>query len=355
MTPTTGFAGVLQGWRGRGVVIRHDPPTGAWIFVALHDDTLGQPVGGTRMKVYGRPEDGLLDAMRLAEGMTRKWAVLDLPFGGGKAVIALSRPLAGQEERRQLLARYGALLDTLQGAFGTGEDLGTTPEDMAFLASVSRQVVGPGAAPPDPGPYTALGVLAGIKAALGHAFRDPVVRGRRILVQGVGDVGRRLAELLAREGAEVLVADVDEARAAAVAAELAGTVVSPSEALRTPCEVLAPCAVGGVLDAGSIPSLRCRIVAGSANNQLGGPADAEALRARGILYAPDYVINGGGALALGRMSLGEPDGPGLRRRLEGIGDVLTEIFREARERDVSPLDAAEERVSRILARGPASG
>jgi leucine dehydrogenase len=304
------------------------------------------------MKVYPHPREGLLDALRLAEGMTRKWAALDLPFGGGKAVLALAREL-DDTARLDLLGDFGALVETLGGAFSTGEDLGTTPEDMAYLAGITRHVKGlarGGEGPTDPGPFTALGVLAGIRAALGHAFQDERLDGRRIVVQGVGDVGGPLARALAGAGADVLVADVDERRAAGIAAEIDGEVVPAAAALETGCDVLAPCAVGAVLNERSIPRLRCRVVAGSANNQLEGPADAEALRERGILYAPDYVVNAGGALAFGLMALGTPDGPDLRRRVERIGDTLTEIFREARERDVSPLTAADERVERALAR-----
>jgi leucine dehydrogenase len=304
------------------------------------------------MRVYPHPRDGLLDALRLAGGMTRKWAVLDLPFGGGKAVLALARALDAAE-RLELLADFGALVETLGGAFSTGEDLGTTPEDMAYLATITRHVKGlprDGHGPTDPGPFTALGVQAGIRAALGHAFRDERLDGRRILVQGVGDVGGPLARALAAAGADVMVADVDEARAARLAAEIGAEPVAAGAALETSCDVLAPCAVGAVLNERTIPRLRCRVVAGSANNQLERPVDAEALRGRGILYAPDYVVNAGGALAFGLMALGTPDGPDLRRRVERIGDTLGEIFREARERDVSPLTAADERVERVLAR-----
>jgi leucine dehydrogenase len=348
---------MIAGWDGVAVVVRRHAPTDAWMFVAMHDDTLGRPVGGCRMTVYPRPADGLRDAQRLAEGMTRKWATLDLPFGGGKAVLALARPL-DDEGRRDLLRAFGELLETLGGAFGTGEDLGTTPEDMAFLSSVTAHVVGlpePGQGPSDPGPFTALGVMAGMRAALDHAFRDPRLDGRRILVQGVGDVGAPLARALAEAGAELLLADVDERRCRALATELGGRFVDPADALETSCDVLAPCAVGAILSERSIPRLRCRVVAGSANNQLERAEDAELLRARGILYAPDYVVNGGGALAFGLIALGTRDEDTLRKRISGIGTLLTEVFREARQRDVSPLRAADDRVDRVLARGPRRG
>lgn len=345
---------LLGAWDGIGAVVRYDEPTGTWIFIALHDDTLGRPVGGCRMKVYDRPADGLEDALRLARGMTRKWAVIDLPFGGGKSVLAVPRPLAG-EERRGLFRRFGGLLDSLRGAYATGEDLGTTPEDMAFLSSVTPWVKGtePGSdEPADPGPYTALGVFTGMQAALATATGSPELNGRSVLVQGVGDVGVPLARLIAESGGELLVSDLRADQAHRVADELGATVVDGVGPYGVECDVYAPCAVGATLNARTIPELRCRVVAGSANNQLEVPEDAERLRERGILYAPDYVINAGGAMAFGLMSRGTADRDELRRRVADIGDMLLEIFGEAARRDESPAHAAERRAERILARGP---
>ncbi len=257
-----GLLDLVQRWDGLGVVSRYDAPTGSWMFVALHDDTLGTPVGGCRMKVYPRPEDGLKDALRLAEGMTHKWAAIDFPFGGGKAVLAVPRPLEG-EERVGLLHRFGALLNGLGGAFGTGEDLGTTPEDMRELATVTEHVVGRPrgpAGPTDPGPFTALGVRAGIEAALRHRASVDGLRGCRILIQGVGDVGEPLARLCAAAGATLLLADLDEARAMALAVELGGKVVSADGLYDEPCDVYAPCARGRDLERAddSTSTLRCR-------------------------------------------------------------------------------------------------
>lgn len=345
---------LLSGWDGKGMVVRRDRPTGAWIFVALHDDTLGPPAGGTRMHVYEQPSDGARDAMRLASGMTSKWAALDLPFGGGKAVLATPRLLDG-EERRGLLGRYGELLETLNGSFGTGEDLGTTPEDMAYLAGITRHVVGivrGEDAPRDPGPFTALGVQAGIRAALGARTSSRELEGRSVLIQGIGDVGLPLARGLAEAGVRVMVADLDRERAEGLANEIDARVVAAGDVYDTECDVFAPCAVGGVLNSMTIAHLRCRIVAGSANNQLDRPEDAERLRGRGILYAPDYVVNGGGAMAFGLIHLGERDPSELERRVRGIGDSLAEIFEEAEERGEAPVRAAERRVERILSRGP---
>jgi leucine dehydrogenase len=353
---------LISGWDGQAVVVHRDPPTGAWIFIALHDATLGRPTGGTRMKPYPSPAAALRDAMRLAEGMTHKWAAVGVPFGGGKAVIAPPGPLAG-DERRALLRRYGRLIATLNGSFSTGEDLGTTPQDMAEIHRETRWVMAAGAgddgAPLDPGPFTARAVFHGMAAAVRHAFgggpTPTNLAGRTVLVQGVGDVGAPLARLLRPAGARLLLADLDPARAEALAAELGGApeciTVPAAEVYDTECDVFAPCAVGAVLNETTIPRLRCRVVAGSANNQLAEREDSLRLHRRGILYAPDYLINGGGALAFGLLELGVTDVPELYARVEALGDSLSEIFAEAAGRDESPLAATHRRVERALAAG----
>lgn len=348
MDPT--LESLLRGWGGQAVVMRHDAEADAWIFIALHDSTLGRPTGGTRMKVYERPADGLLDAQRLAEGMTSKWAVLGLPKGGGKAVLALSRELQA-EERQALLRRYGDLIASLQGAFATGEDLGTTPEDMAVIGSRTRYVHGvsdSGGEVEDPGPFTARGVVGGIRAALEHLDGSGEVEGKRFLIQGVGDVGEPVARELAAGGARLLLADMDGLKVQALADDLGAEVVEPAAVVGTECDVFAPCAVGAVLNAETISRLRCRAVAGSANNQLRTADDARRLHERGILYAPDYVINGGGALAFGLMDQGLTDREELMRRVDAVGVALAEIFREAGEAQESPVAAAERRVRRTL-------
>ncbi|MGH7542518.1 MAG: Glu/Leu/Phe/Val dehydrogenase dimerization domain-containing protein [Gemmatimonadota bacterium] len=344
---------VIGEWDGEAVATRCDHETGAWFFVALHDTTLGTPNGGTRMRVYDRPAAGLEDAMRLAEGMTRKWAALGLPFGGGKAVLAVPRTPEG-DEREGLLLRYGRFLETLGGSFQTGVDLGTTPEDMLVIGRVTRNVHGvdfESGRTIDPGPFTARGVLRGIEAALEAVFGDRSPAGRSVLVQGVGDVGRPLAGFLAERGARLLVSDIDAERAGQAARELGGEVVPLPEVAGRACDVYAPCAVGGVLNEDTIPQLACRIVAGSANAQLGEPEDANRLHARGILYAPDYVVNGGGAAAFGLRSLGERDEERILEQVDGILETLRSIFRAAGHHGETPVAAADRQVEEILARG----
>ena len=307
------------------------------------------------MRSYASSVEALEDAQRLAEGMTHKWAAVGLPFGGGKAVIAPPGPLdAGQ--RRGLLERYGRMLSALGGMFRTGEDLGTTTDDMTEISRHTRHVMGlRDGASVDPGPYTARGVFRGILAALRHLEGEPAgdppdrLSGRTVLVQGLGDVGTPLAGLLAAAGARLLLADLDRARAETLGAELDAGIVAADRVFDTPCDVFAPCAVGGVINPRTIPLLNCRSIAGSANNQLSEPADADRLNRRGVLYAPDYLINGGGALAFGLMEL-RPDlgSEEIFSRVEALGDSLIEVFGEAERRGESPLVTVHRRVEDVL-------
>jgi len=351
-----GFESVFGDWDGRATVVREHRASGTWMFVALHDDALGTPVGGTRLRAYARPEDGLLDARRLAGGMTFKWAAIGLPFGGGKAVLAVPGPIEG-EARRALLRDYAGLLESLAGAFGTGEDLGTTPEDMAYLGRFTRFVHGVtpgGAAARDPGPYTARGVLAAIRGALAVRFGSPDPAGRTVVVQGVGDVGAPLARVLAAAGARVVLSDPHERRLRALAEELGTRTVAPDRAYDEPCDVFSPCAVGQVLHRDTVPRLACAIVAGSANNQIDRPEDAEALHRRGILVAPDFVANAGGALAFGSIRLGVDDEDEIGRRLDGLEARVRDILERARDAGESPVATATRDVERVLFRARAA-
>ena len=345
---------LLREWDGEALVVRWDGEAEAWIFVALHSSVLGRPVGGTRLHVYDEPAAGLRDAMRLAEGMTHKWAALELPIGGGKAVLAPARPL-DPDRRRGLLRRYGDLLESLRGAFGTGEDLGTTPEDMALVAESTRFVHGQrrDGSVLDPGPFTARGVLRGIEAAVREVLERDTLAGTTVAVQGVGDVGAPLARALAAAGARLTLADTSIGRLRGLAAELGAETVEPEAIHETDCDVLAPCAVGAVLDARTIPRLACRIVAGSANNQLASAADGERLHERGTVYVPDYVINAGGALAFARYGGGERDLDALLASMDRIGEAVSAILRGAAERDESPARTARRRVDEVLARARA--
>jgi leucine dehydrogenase len=335
---------LIRGWDGEEVVVGFDEPSGTWMFVCIHSTRLGPAGGGTRMKSYAQPSDALQDAMNLSEAMTLKMAAAGIPFGGGKAVVAVPAPPEG-DERRRILLRYADLAASLGETFHTGPDVNTSTADMDVIAERHPHVYcrseengGSG----DPGPYTARGVFHGIRASVQHAFGSDRLDGRIVLVQGVGDVGGPLAALLAADGARVLVSDIDAERVGALAARIGVEAVPPGEVLGVACDVYAPCALGGTVNAETIPELRCRIVAGSANNQLAEPEDADRLRDAGILYAPDFVINAGGVLyAWGTESLGW-DADTVETRLAEIGDTLAEIYARADADGLGTHAAAED-------------
>ena len=334
------FEELLQGWDGEEAVIRYDPESGAWMFVCVHSTALGPAGGGTRLRVYAQPGDGLADAMRLSGAMTRKMAVAGLPYGGGKAVLAVPRLPEGAP-RRQLLLRYGRLVSSLGGTYRTAGDMNITPDDLDVVAETCAWVFGSNAHGGNSGYGTARGVLHGIHASVEHIFGSPDLDGRSVLVQGVGAVGRDLARFLAEAGARVLVADVDEGAAQRVAGAVGAEVVPAGDVLATECDVYSPCAIGGTLSAETIPALGCRIVAGSANNQLVELADAERLHAATILYAPDYVINAGGVVQLiGTEELGW-DAEELERNLARIGETLRRLYDDSDALGVTPAVAAE--------------
>jgi glutamate dehydrogenase/leucine dehydrogenase len=334
------FEELLQCWDGEEAVIRYDPESGAWMFVCVHSTALGPAGGGTRMRVYSSPGDGLADAMRLSGAMTRKMAVAGLASGGGKAVLAVPELPKG-DARRRLLLRYGRLVASLGGTYRTAGDMNITPDDLDVVSETCPWVFGSNAHGGNSGYGTARGVLHGIAASVEHVFGSGDLDGRSVLVQGVGAVGRDLARYLADDGARVLVADVDEVAARRVADEVGAEVVPAAEALTTECDVYAPCAVGGTLSAKTIPTLGCRVVAGSANNQLAAPEDAQRLHERGILYAPDYVINAGGVIQLIGLEDNGWDEQELERNLAAIGDTLRGLFRDAEEGGITPAAAAE--------------
>jgi leucine dehydrogenase len=335
------FEELLRSWDGEEAVIRYDAESGAWMFVCVHSTALGPAGGGTRLRVYPTPAEGLADAMRLSQAMTLKFAAADLPHGGGKAVLAVPELPSG-DARRRLLLRYGDLVTALGGTYHTAGDMNISPADLDVVAERCQWVYGTSARAGNSGYGTAIGTLHAIRATVEHAFDSPDLTGKRVLVQGAGSVGGDLVRLLAAEGADVLVSDVDEARAAATGA----TVIGADDVIGTECDLYAPCAVGGTLSADTIPRLRCRAVAGCANNQLAEAEDGDRLAAAGILYAPDYVANAGGVIQLvGQEDLGWGEDE-LQAGLAKIGDTLRELFAAADADGITPVAAAER-----LARG----
>jgi leucine dehydrogenase len=338
------FSEALADWDGEHAVVRYDDESGAWMFVCVHSTVLGPAGGGTRMRVYPEPAEGLADAMKLSGAMTRKMAAAGMPRGGGKAVLAVPELPSG-EARTRLLRRYGKLVDSLGGSYRTAGDMNISPADLDVVAETCRWVYGTTSGGGDSGRGTARGVLHGIRATVEHVFGTPDLAGRSVLVQGVGAVGATLARELAEAGARVIVSDVDEARAAATGCET----VPLEQALETEVDVYSPCAVGGTLNAETIPLLACRAVAGCANNQLAEPADADRLHERGILYAPDYVVNAGGIIQLIGLEDEGWEEPQLEERLTGIGDTLRTLFAEAEAEKITPAEAADRLVQRRLA------
>jgi leucine dehydrogenase len=318
------------------------------MFVCVHSTVLGPAGGGTRMRVYPAPADGLADAMRLSGAMTRKMAAAGMPRGGGKAVLAVPELPVG-EPRRRLLRRYGELVASLGGTYRTAGDMNVSPADLDVVAETCPWVYGTTGRGGDSGRGTARGGLHAIRATVEHLFGTPDLAGRSVLVQGAGAVGRVLARELGEAGARVLVSDVDGQRAAATGCET----VPPERATEAEVDVYSPCAVGGTLNSRSIPQLACLAVAGCANNQLAEPEDAERLRERDILYAPDYVVNAGGIVQLIGLEDEGWDEVQLEQRLAGIGDTLRELFAEADAEGITPDEAADRLVRRRLA-APAS-
>jgi leucine dehydrogenase len=260
-------------------------------FIAIHDTTCGPALGGVRIRRYASEEEALGDVLRLSRGMTYKAALAELPCGGAKAVIMDHEGL----ERGAAFEAFGQAVENLGGRFYTGRDVGITDADVASIARATRYVADESsAALGDISEHTAIGVWHGLRACLEAA--GIAVRGARVALQGVGSVGLLLARILHREGAELILADVDAARAQAAVAELGASLVAPKEIQRVACDVFSPCALGGVLAAETLPLLRARIICGCANNQLAMPDAADELKRRGILYAPDYLVNAGGLI-----------------------------------------------------------
>ena len=339
------FEDLIDGWDGEHVVIHHDGATASWMFIGVHSTVLGPAMGGTRLTSYTAPADALDDVLRLSGAMTLKHAAAATPFGGGKAVIAVpSVPARSAPERRELLLRYADLVESLHGTYVTAADMNTGEADMDTIGERTSHVLGRsrgngGAG--DPGAATAMGVFHGIRATVRHAFGADDVEGRSILIQGLGSVGSRLAEHLQEAGATLFLADVDAARASGLADELGAKVVGPEDVIGTECDVFSPCATGKVLTERTIPNLRCRIVAGAANNQLGVAEDGERLRDAGILFAPDFVINAGGVIHLAGYETSGWDEARMAERLEAIGDTLLTVFATAEGEGISTAAAAD--------------
>ncbi len=329
------------------VELFEDPKSRLRAVVALHSTRLGPAAGGCRLWAYASAEGAVADALRLSRGMSYKNAMAGLPLGGGKAVIM--RP-EGPFDRAALFRAFGDAVESLQGRYLTAEDVGTSIPDMEVVRSRTRFVAGlsakPGLAGGDPSPWTALGVFNCMKLAVERRLGRGL-DGVSVAIQGVGHVGLILARLLHKEGAKLVVADADWDRARGVAAELDATLLDPSAILAAEVDVVAPCALGGVLDERSIAAMQAKIVCGAANNQLATDADAEALLHRDILYAPDYVVNAGGIINVTCEFLGEgPDK--VESRMARMPLRLACIFDRAESKKVSPALVADDMARELI-------
>lgn len=334
-----------MGMQSKPAELHHfeDGASGLDAFVAIDDLTLGPAFGGCRLRPYANATAASDDACRLAAGMTLKNALADIPFGGGKAVI---REPAGSYDRQQLFTAFGEAIASLDGRYVTAMDAGTTTTDMDAIARSTRFVSGCSDQEGDPSPFTARGVAHGILAAVRSEFGSDLT-GIRVAIQGVGHVGAALAQRLAAVGARLIVADVDSREAQRVAATIGAEVVHPNALLGSDCDVLAPCAFGGVLDQQAVATLRCRIVAGAANNQLHRPEVAQLLAARGVLYVPDFVINSGGVIHAALAWQGESAAT-IGARVDRIGNTVADILARAKAGNELPEETAVELAQRRL-------
>jgi len=329
-----------------------NPECGLKAIIAIHSTHLGPAAGGVRFWHYAKDEAALVDALRLSRGMSYKNAMAGLPLGGGKAVL-----LADEERRKtpEMLHAFGKAVEQLCGRYVTAEDVGMSVADMIEVARSTKFVAGlpnsSGDVGGDPGPHTSLGVFLGIKAAVKQALGKDSLDGLHIAMQGAGSVATGVALHACTEGARLSIADVDQARAQKLASATGGTIVSPDEILALEADVISPNALGAILDEQSIAALKTPVVAGGANNQLATPEDGERLQARGILYAPDYVINAGGIINVCTEYLGDGDSTLVRERIEGIPRRLQEVWAESKSSGNNPAAVADAMAQQLIGRG----
>jgi leucine dehydrogenase len=325
------------------VVFGHKAAVGLHAIVAVHSTALGPAAGGCRMWPYASTDAAVVDVLRLSRGMSYKNAMAGLPFGGGKAVIIGD---ARKQKSPELFEAFGRFVDSLGGRYITAEDVGTTTADMQTVRRVTAFVSGlgrkPGEAGGDPGPKTALGVYLGIKAAVKFRLGRGDLSDVSVAVQGLGGVGYHLCRMLAAEGARLRVADVRSTAVERVCDEFKAAAVPAGDVLSEDVDVFAPCALGAVVSAQTVPLLRARIVAGAANNQLAEDKDGQALQHAGILYAPDYVINAGGIISVAREFQGGMTEAQVTAEIYGIPARLTEIFERARRENRSTNAVADQ-------------
>ncbi|MEM7174773.1 MAG: Glu/Leu/Phe/Val dehydrogenase [Chlamydiota bacterium] len=317
-----------------------DTATGLLAIIAIHDTTLGPSLGGTRIFPYKNFDQALQDVLRLSRGMTYKSAIAQTGLGGGKSVI-IADP---RDKSPELLEAFGVAVEALEGRYISAEDINCSPADVAIMSRSTRYVtgmMGPGKSG-NPSPFTAWGTFLGIQSAIQQLDKLDSVKGKRIAIQGIGSVGEKLADFLFWEGAELIIQDINEEKAVEVGQKYQAEVVSGDEIFQVECDVFAPCALGGILNDKTIAQLRCRAVAGAANNQLlDEQRDGDRLAKRGILYAPDFVVNAGGVINVGaEIEPGGYDANAVRKKVAHIYNQLVAIYLIAEQNGCSTAAAA---------------
>jgi leucine dehydrogenase len=326
------------------VVFCHEPSAGYKGIIAIHNTTLGPALGGTRFWNYATDAEAVVDALRLAKGMTYKAAVSGLNLGGGKSVI-IGDP---RTTRREMIFRaHGRFVESLKGRYITAEDVGTSVEDMDYVQMETEFVTGIAGGSGDPSPVTAYGTYRGMKTAAQERFGSDSLADARVAVQGVGHVGYYLCQFLAEEGARLVITDIDEARVQRVVSEFGADRVSPDEIYAVDAQIFAPCALGAVVNDETIGGFRCEIIAGAANNQLAEERHGKLLEDRGILYAPDYVINAGGLINV-YGELNDWDAERAKRKAGEIYETMLQIFELAREQGIPTSEAADRLAERRI-------
>jgi leucine dehydrogenase len=340
MKPPDVFTRMTREGHEQAVVCR-DAASGLNAVIAIHSTRLGPALGGIRIWPHKNYEETLTDALRLSKAMTYKAAAAGLDLGGGKAVV-MSRLTENLPEKMRALGRF---IESLGGRYIAAEDVGMTMANLEHVAETTRHVTGlpeERGGSGDSSILTALGVVQGMRRYLKEAFGDETIGGRTVAIQGLGKVGMRVVALLHKEGARLMVSDLDRLRVREAVERYGARAVPPARIHTVPCDIFSPCALGAALNPGTIPQLRCRIVAGAANNQLLTPSDGDRLHHRGILYAPDYVINAGGLINLADELL--PGGYDRRRaeqRVVGIYDRLGRVLDLSKKKRITPARAAD--------------
>jgi leucine dehydrogenase len=335
----------MQGDGYEQVIFCQDQTVGLSAIIVLHDTTLGPALGGVRMWPYNTEDEALHDVMGLARGMTYKNALAGLELGGAKAVIIGDAKCKSKE----LLKSFARFVDRLQGRYVTAVDVGINSDDIEVIREETKYVVGVREGTGNPSPLTAYGVYQGMLAGVEQVLGSTSLQGLRVAVQGMGHVAESLSELLVRDGAEVTVTDLDAEKLKLAKEKFNATIVEPDAIYSQPCDIFAPCALGGVINSTTVDLLRCKLVAGAANTQLAEKKYAEVLVKKGIVALPDYVINAGGAIAVALERCGTYCQEHAKQKVAGIYNTTNQILRQALEEKISPYLVADRMVETMIA------